>query len=325
MGARVEYSDDYLREVLPEGNPPSELVPRELEVELSSIRERSEGDWELIARSARWTHAMFSELGSGQFILSRFRFPYPWEEGFFSLTELVRQLAIGLFDPSLERKGFGLIATLPAWEGPSFHVVAEIKFPRLRQIFPLVFRHALIEPHALQHPHLGTSACWAQCRTSRQWGILTSGHVVGGNGIGFSVPMASGQNGALIRSFYQPVDAAFVDIHSKPDQPTLLPYLRFPAAGQSVIIQTKAGALQRRIVAPMNASNVYHTREFAVLVQMDKPCEMYDSGALVSLPSGEAVGIYKGKCETEDTATPIVGLIQSMQQATYALNVDPFL
>jgi hypothetical protein len=326
----MEYSDTYFREVLPSDDPPYERVPGEVDEDIHAWADRAEvDDRNLIARGARWTYAMFSELGEGQYRLQRGyyrRWPEGWPEYFPHVDwNLNKRASIGLFDREHEEAGFGLVITAPPWPGPSFEIVDQIEFPRLNSTrFPLAVRHLETEPHALLHPNGATSACWARCNTSNLWGVITAGHAVSGNRPGRPVPLAAGGVGSLVRSFYQPIDAAFVHVSVSPTGPSLLPTFGFPTTGQPVTVETQGGPKSRTIVSVMNSMGVLHTREFAVLLCLDQPCIHGDSGSLVRLSTGEAVGIYKGGMKTPRTQYPVVGLAQNFEQAIFALSVTPF-
>lgn len=314
----MDYSNAYLNEFLPRENPPEDSVPGDVEDEIYAWTERAEfPDKDLVARSTRWTYAMFSALGEGQIRRSN---------GIFAplgTRLMTRTASIGLYDPA-EHPGFGLVINVPPWDGPVFDIIDTITFPRLGHTFPLAIRQSAVELHAPHHPANATSACWAQCNRTQDWGVLTAGHAISGNRPGRHVPLAGGSSGTLRRSYYQPIDAAFVATGAPPFAPTLLPTLSFPASGLPVTIACQSGSQPRTVVSVSDSLGVVQTREFAVLLHLDQPASPGDSGALVRLQTGEAVGIYKGALHSPKASSPF-GLAQNFEQAVFALDVNPYL
>lgn len=314
----MDYTDEYLRDSLPREDPPEGAVPDEVEEEIRAWRRRGElADPDLVARSTRWTYALFAALGAGQ---------YRHTNGLFApLAGLppARILSIGLFDP-LEWPGFGLVIDLPPSGEAPFRRLDNIEFPRLGRDFPLVLRQGEPVLHSMPHPAGATSACWGRCNRSAVWGVLTAGHAISGNRPGRTVRMTDGSTGTLIRSWYQPIDAAFVATRSPRTPPAALPVLSFPAAGQPVRLALQGGPQSRTIVRVMDSMGVLNTREFAVLQFLDQPANPGDSGALVMTPTGEAVGLYKGAMASPETRST-VGLAQNFEQAIHALDITPYL
>lgn len=328
------YSDDYLRDHLPNEDPPAEAVPGEVHDEVSvwldrlSESERDEsGDLQLVARATRWTYAIFSELGLGRFRLENYRPDY-WRDGFWRDGRLLlrdyRKVAFGLFDRETGEPGLGIIIDLPSWAGPSFLVVDHIDFPRLGGgRFPVALRQSQIDQH-LNHPHNATTSCLAKCNKTSQWGFLTAGHAVSGSRPGRGVPMAGGGVNPLLRSSYQPVDAAFVTGTAPTPVPPKVPVLSFPAVGMTVDILCQSGATSRKVVQVTNNMGVLHTRSIGVYVYLDQPAKPGDSGALVQTKSGLAVGIYSGQMAVTGSPGGLCGLAQNFEQAIFALDVTPY-
>lgn len=148
----MEFSIGYLREVLPQNDPPLERVP-------SAVREAfpETGDFpgddenrRLIRRSALWTYAIFSEIRGGYFEPSPDILPLWWPRWQkFPLIRLVypawREVSVGVFDQQYEGSGFGLIAAVPF--GAESAVIGEIRFLRLGYSFPIALRALVEEPH----------------------------------------------------------------------------------------------------------------------------------------------------------------------------------
>lgn len=328
----MRYSDAYLREFLPAGDPPDGTVPGEVLDEVASWLDRSPAsggepsDRELVARATRWTYAVFSELGLGRFRLQRFyQVPWndhPWLDGRM-LTWGNPAASFGLFDEDAGARGLGLVVDLPPETGRPFLVVGHVTFPRLKTSFPLALRQSEVELH-LAHPQGATSACWAKCNQSQKWGFLTAGHAVSGNRPGRTVPMAGGGSGTLVRSYYQPVDAAFVQGSSPATNPSPLPVLSFPAVGMTVNILCQSGPQNRKVVEVTNNMRVLNTRSIGVYLYLDRPASKGDSGALVTTATGDAVGIYRGQMALPQPAAPC-GVAQNFEQAIFALDVTPYL
>lgn len=311
----MEYSDAYLREYLPRENPPMELVPGDVIDEVERWGEFIGEDRGLIARSTFWTYAVFSELGLGR---------YRYEEGPW-LPERLEQIRFGLFDKEREMAGIGFIIDIPQWGGSEFLIVDELSFPRLRnEAFPLAFRQTEIEHH-VSHPIGATSACWAQCRTTSSWGVLTAGHAVNGNRPGRAVPMASGSTASLGRSYFQPVDAAFVLTPAPGHRPTPLPVLSFASMGLPVIVDCQSGPASRTVVDVQNNCGVLNSRAVGVTLCLDQPASKGDSGALIRASNGDAVGLYRGSMKAPSAPTGFRGLAQNFEQAILALDVLPYL
>ncbi|MBS0520291.1 MAG: hypothetical protein JSR90_16465 [Proteobacteria bacterium] len=312
----MDYSDGYLRSVLPPEDPPRQFVPPAVEAEIASwIEGRSYEDAALVARSTRWTYALFQELQLGQAVTDGpFRFgSHHWAE-----------LTIGLYDRQTEKEGFGLALPVTPSARPAFEPVGEVAFPRLGRSFPLAFRQARIDEHAPPHPVGATAASWAQCNQTAAWGLLTAGHAVATAQPGQGVPLASRHAGTLGRSAYPIVDAAFVTVTPGPAAPAAMNVLRFPAAGQHAVVERQAGPAQRTVVSAMNTLGNANTRAFRILFLTDTPCAPGDSGALVRTPQGAAMGIYTGSFANPTSPGGLAGLNQNFEQAVLALDVTAY-
>lgn len=324
----MEYSDSYLREVLPREDPPEAYVPAEVNEEIARWFGREEvEDQALVARSTRWTYALFNELRLNQGRVRWQPSPYwPFDRGWHLLG---MPLTVGLFDQQTEERGFGLIAHVPqeadrgSFLGP-FAIVADVEFPRLRATFPFAFRQGAYVDHALIHPQIATASSWARCNTTRLWGVLTAGHAIGGTSPGKIVPLDDGTTGYLVRSHHPPIDAAFVNTAPPPaSQP--LSIRRFPATGQPVLGDLKSGPDRRTVVHVDSAMGVVNTRVYPVQLFLNAPFAPGDSGALIRTPGHEAVGIYLGSLVTPQVPGGFAGRALNFEQATLALDVTAFL
>jgi len=311
----MEYSDEYLSESLPPGFPPEELVPGAVKLEVDGWLERagSEGS-SLISRSVRWTYAMFSELRSNQYIASKSRILVPYWPGLTS---------IGILDPQHEISGFGVIFTVPSMD-EAISTDGELRFPRLNDITVPFLVRSYREVLHLQHPASGTSACWGRCNAQGTWGVMTAGHVVVGASPGSWIKFANGSGGTLLRTEYYPVDASFIQA-TPPTSPLPLPILHFPASGYPVEVVTQRGTIPRHIARAEDNFGVYKTAQIQIRFSLDNGLQAGDSGSLIRLKTGDAIGLYCSEMRTNDLQYPIVGLAQNFAQAQWALDVSPFL
>jgi hypothetical protein len=131
----MEYSDEYLRQQLPNEDPPSEFVPGDVNREIASGLSVSTARTEICWREVfRWTYAIFSELGLGNFRSQGFLRP-PWADPSFYWSwsgTWHSEMIVGLWDEKTEAPGFGLSVNIPRHRGfPPFYVVDILEFPRL--------------------------------------------------------------------------------------------------------------------------------------------------------------------------------------------------
>lgn len=324
----MEYSIDYVRQHLPPEDPPLERVPRDVINEIARWRDAiKEGDGELTARATRWTYAVFAELDLGRFQFER-DFPAPLSRffPFFAPSRLpFDAVSFGLFDQTSEAAGIGIIIDVPGMPDRRFEIVDYLVFPRLNnQKFPLAFRFSEIDLH-VAHPQGATSACWAKCnRNSSVWGVLTAGHAVSTRP-GGSVPMMTGASASVARTYYQPVDAAFVKTPAPTGPTHRLGVLSFPAMSMAVTLHCQGGSTTRTIVDVTTNCGVTHTRKIGIRFCIDQPACPGDSGALVTVANGDAVGIYTGDMKVPGPPPGVRGHAQNFEQAVYALDVTPYL
>jgi hypothetical protein len=327
----MDYSIDYVREHLPREDPPFEQVPRDVVNEIarwSDTFREDDGDRALTARATRWTYAVFEELSLGRFAFDSMFFRY-WPDGLWPFTGILAQnvdgVSFGLFDEKSEATGLGIIMDVPHWPGPSFVVVDYLAFPRLNnQKFPLAVRQSEVNLH-VAHPHGATGACWAKCnQDSSVWGVLTAGHAVSTRP-GGSVAMAVGSAASVARTYYQPVDAAFVKTAAPSRSPAQLGVLSFPALSMPATVHCQGGNTARTVVEVTSNCGVTHTRKIGMRIYLDKPESAGDSGALVTVATGDAIGIYTGSLNVPGPPPGVRGHAQNFEQAVYALDVTPYL
>ena len=323
----MDYSIDYVREHLPPEDPPLERVPRDVIDEIARWRDViKEGDGELTARATRWTYAVFAELDLGRFQFDS-GFPPFWPEfwPFVALSQPFDAVSFGLFDKKSEAAGLGIIIDVPGMPGRRFEIVDYLVFPRLNnQKFPLAIRYSEIDLH-VAHPQGATSACWAKCnQNSSVWGVLTAGHAVSTRP-GGSVSMVTGGSASVARTYYQPVDAAFVKTVAPAGSTYQLGVLSFPAMSMTVTVHCQGGSTTRTIVDVTTNCGVTHTRKIGIRFCIDQPASPGDSGALVTVANGDAVGIYTGDMKVPGPPPGVRGHAQNFEQAVYALDVTPYL
>lgn len=320
----MEYSDGYLREQLPPEDPPATYVPGDVAREIESwIRRGKFEDPSLLARSVRWTYAIFSELGLGNF---QWLDGAGWRMAPWGIPPSPPgpQTAVGLYDNQREEPGFGLSLNVPVWAGPPFFILGQVEFPRLKRRFPIAIRQVTTELHAAPNPVNATTTCWARCNSTSSWGIITAGHAIGTSLPGLSVPLDNGTTGTTHRCFWQPIDAAFVLTSPPAAHTSPLPVVIFPAAGLPVTVECKSGPQQRTVSSACNSQGFYQTRVFPVLFFIDRPCSPGDSGALIRLSTGEAGGIYNGAQASPATGGSS-GLALNFAQAMFALHTTAYL
>lgn len=305
----MDYSDDYLRSVLPERDPPSDRVPAEVEREIEGWRGPHEG--EPAVRSARWTYAVFEEIRALQYRIDG-----------LPVALSAARMSVGLLDPKYEKSAFGIIIDVP--KGLGGHL-GRVDFPRLDQGFDLWGRSLPITTHAPIHPVGATSAAWACANATAAWGVITAGHAVAGHRAGTPVSLANGSRGALLKSYHPPIDAAFVGLAAAAAPPpglTALALRSFPAAGQAMDVHAQSGAVGRAVVSVTDTRGVINTRYMPIIVFLDLPLQPGDSGSLVTGSNGDAVAIYTA--EMTDGSGQQIGLAQHFEQAMLALDATAF-
>lgn len=321
----MQFSPDYLRQVLPPGDPPPALVPEQVRLAIQSqLFSAGQKDPELIDRCARWTYAIFSEIDQGFAVPFSVDLP-PWlaAPGWRLLSP-----AVGVLDPSYEAHAFGLVIQLSLVKSM---VLGEVRFPRLgpSASFPLALRAVTEDLHAVPTLANASSCCWAEDNSTRGlWGFLTCRHAVNGIPTGAKVSLQGGGTGQVQRKAPPSVDAAFVSTTAPSATVAALPVTRWATAGQSVDVVVASGAVRRSVVDVTNTLGVVADHNCPINVYIDQPCQPGDSGSLVVLPSGRGLGIYRGSLSGATIAGVIgqtVGFAQHLEQAVLVLNVAPHL
>jgi hypothetical protein len=332
----MEYSNAYLREVLPSESPAETAVPDQVMAELSSLLddgERTEGDDRfLVLRSTMWTYAAFEQMRLGNYELDLDYFPFP-PQHWVGKEAMIGHF--GLFDPVFEKPGYGLIldSVWPESFAPTERGLGRVHFRQLGKSFPVIQRHTETVLHAPNSPANCHSACWARDNNSASsWGFMTSGHAVAGAGLGCSIPLSNVGSGILARSQHPPVDAAFVST-PPPNRRELrllknLSAIRFPAAGLAVEVETPGGPQPRHVVSVFNSLGVINTSYFGIQVFLDNSCQSGDSGSLIRTAAGDAVALYSGELRgaTHNGITnQTLGLGQHFEQALHSLDVSAYV
>ena len=284
---------------------------------------------ELASFSGIVTYAFLGEIDRGAFevFLGDEQIPAPP-----NLRALLGRLAaVGLIEGprSFGVPTFGISLKLPIEFAPDTTesladlLSGSVFFERLDAWLPLVTTWGRTELHQLQHPLHATAACFATM--AGRLGVIAAGHSLDGAQPGSAVPLAWNREGRFVRSGYQPIDAAFVSIHSAPLELEPLVVRAYPTVGDAVNIETKRGPVDRHVVQVNNTMVGPHFSEYPVMFYMDGGCTTGDSGALISLePGGEAIGIYTGTHRAADpNAAEPLGIGQNFAQAVYTLGVEP--
>lgn len=238
----------------------------------------------------------------------------------------LRRASIGLLDRGIDPRGrrFGITIGLPRRFPPVSSTVGVVRFPRLRIELPLSVTRSQPELHSPMHPENATTTCYGS--RSGRIGIVTAGHAVKGLAPQRQVALDTGEFGRLIRSGYRPIDAAFIEIPHPPSGLESLPVRVFPVPGDELLVRTRRSAV-RRAIADVGLTRVEpNFRDYPLNFLIDAPFARGDSGALVRLVSGEALGIYVGsqrRLLPTGAGTAVAGVAQNFAQAMYALKLQP--
>jgi len=328
----MDYSHEYLEEYLPREGPPVEYIPNEVLDEINLwISSKDVENAELVARSTKWTYAIFSEYYLGNFTLNINNLVRYDPYGFSHFAQLLHggNMVVGLYDKEQEEPGFGICLNIQGWDrgeyppGDIFKIGA-IRFSRLRQSFPIAIRRVRTELHAPPNPANATTSCWAKCNRNHSWGIITAGRAIRSNTAGQLVGLDNKTQGSINRSYWPPIDAAFISTKAPVKIPNLIKIANFPAAGMGVDVQCKKKTKGRTVKEAGSSLGFYKSRRYPVLFHLDKPCSPGDSGALVRLHSGLAGGIYLASQPAPDIGSDC-GLVQNFAQAMFALDTAAYL
>lgn len=347
----MEYSREALRESLRALDLPPEdargfVDPRVLaELErrfsdeqlerLSVTLERDVVDYrDLITTSMLATYAIAGELSRGIFeVDSSFLGGRPIRIPLARMDWwLMRRATAGLLERGVDPEGrrFGVTVDLPGFYPPIAPTTLTLRLPRLGRDLPLLVTRARLDLHGCVHPANATTSCYAQ--RDGTVGVVTAGHAVEGLTSRARVPLDSGRSGALIRSGYRPIDAAFIAVPDPPPALEPLPLVRFPTAGDELLVGTRQSAVPRTVVDVGLTQLDPRFRDYPLNFLIDRPFEQGDSGSLVTLLSGEAIGIYvgaqwrvlpNGSAQHAANGRMLAGLVQNLAQAVYTLGVHP--
>lgn len=347
----MEYSREALRESLRALDLPPEnareFVDQRVLTELDArfngpALERLSGALEmdvldyrdLITTSMLATYAIVGELARGIYEVDR---PFLGRRPIrIPLTRidwwLMRRATVGLLERGVDPDGrqFGVTVDLPRYYPPIPPTTAMLRFPRLGRDLPLLITRARVELHGCVHPANATTSCYGD--RGGALGIVTAGHAVDGLVSHDPVPLDSGQSGALLHSGYRPIDAAFIEVPDPPPALEPLPLLRFPTAGDELLVATRQWGVRRTVVDAGLTQLDPRFRDYPLNFLINHPFEQGDSGSLVTLLSGEAIGIYVGaqwrvlpsrSIERGANVRTRAGLVQNFAQAVYTLGVHP--
>jgi|GEM_PF-3242226 len=286
----------------------------------------------LLRESAILTYAIIGELRRRQFRLVG-EYPLARRRPFWSRSSTARLAGpirkfgmVGLLDPDSAARtpGFGITlhatprsAGARAFARPGNFLV----FDRLGLFVPIVLSESRLELHAPPGPTNGTSTCYAERRGER--GIVTAGHLFAVSDGRRPVPFLDGVEGRLRRTGYPVIDAAFVE-RSIPEHLVALDVLDFPTAGQRIVMDARSGRHDTVVQGVSCREMGVRFSAYPVLTFTASPGLPGDSGSLVRLETGEAVGIYRGQQRPVDQAwPPTVGVAQNFAQAMHTLGAQP--
>lgn len=322
----MRFEPEFLAEVLPSRDPPDPVTADLLPVLYG--RDRDAGSEDQMRRSRLWTYAILAELGAGRVV------PNPAEvrlqtllprSGVLASGWLSEQISVGFLDPDYEAFAFGLVIASPF--ATRSQVVGEIQFPRLDASFPLAVRAVAADPHAVPRIlGIAAGACWAIDNQGPTVGFMTCRHAVAHRMVGMTVPLVGGGATRVERKAPPTIDAAFLSATPPMAGLTPLRLFRSPTAGDATTIATPAAIEYRSVVGVTGALGMLHQPLMPVLILLDRACQAGDSGSLVSMTSGEGVGIYAGEfagATVNGQAGQTVGYAQHLEQAALFLDVTP--
>jgi hypothetical protein len=202
-----------------------------------------------------------------------------------------------------------------------------MRFIRLNETFPIVFRSLVEDLHALPSTSNAASSCWVEDRSKPgQWGVLTCRHALSGVQQGATITLTNGATAKLERKAPATIEAAFLAT-AAPSRLNQMALLRFATPGQSIRVVTARGVNQRSVVAVTDTLGVIDDPYHLIKLYMDQACQPGDSGALVDTNTGEGAGIYLGAMTSATVAGrsgQTVGFAQHLEQAVEILDLVPF-
>ncbi len=282
---------ETMTQLIPEGEPPGELVPEAARVLALSLANRP-----ALYRSYLWASALLNAgFQSGVQVPPRFAHA---SAGFVPLNVL---LPTGL--PSSNGVGFGVHVLAGGSEGGQTIDVLRVA----GRSFPVVITYGQIELHGCP-PNLqnASSTCWVRNLGAYQpWkqGILTCRHAVRTLSRGSNVVLVpSVDHGHPASSSLADIDECTIDAAVLEIQPSDWPVglkrlsiARPTAPGQTVKFKDRNGIPQNGHVLRVFNYNTYIGNLFGQRVIADCHGVGGDSGSLlVDTKTNEAVGIYMG-------------------------------
>lgn len=153
----------------------------------------------------------------------------------------------------------------------------------------------------IDHPLMGTSACYVSRHFPNLSGILTCRHVIE-DALGReardhdSVTMSSGRECEILGLAPPPIDAGIL-MADVPDDVVHLDVLPYVAQYLPVDIQRSSGlAIPNRVTSVTDTYNVWDDPDTPAYLDLETPALPGDSGALVTdRATGLATGMYRGR------------------------------
>jgi Trypsin-like peptidase domain len=285
----VHVDHRTIARLIPEGEPPRELVPESARFLASNLRDRQD-----LYRSYLWASALLN-LG--------FQSPLPVPPRFVhasaGLVPVNPQFPMGT---AINGVAFGVYVLA---EGEGDETIQLLRVAGRE--FPVVTNYGRIELHGSPpNPYNAVSTCWVRnlgASTSWKSGILTCRHAVRTLPMGSNVPLqASVHHTKPVSSTLADIDsctidAAVLEIKSS-DWPTGLnkmPIARPSAPGQAVKFEDRKGWTHSGYILRVFNYNTYIGNLYGQRVIADCHAEAGDSGSfLVDTTTNQAVGIYMG-------------------------------
>lgn len=283
-----------MAQLIPEGQPPEELVPEAARELASRLIGRPN-----LRRSYLWASALLNAA-----FQSAIRVPARFVHSSAGFVPLNAPLPVGLESP-VTGVGFGVYVLAEGGEGEQRIEVLRVA----GRSFPVAITHGQIELHGCPpNPQNASSTCWVRNSNPgayRPWkkGILTCRHAVRTLPMGSSVAMVASIHHAKPLSATLAdrdgctIDAAVLEIHPSewPAGLTRLAVARPSAPGQAVQFGDRNGRLHTGHILRVFNYNTYIGNLFGQRVIADCHAAPGDSGSfLVDPATHEAVGIYMG-------------------------------
>jgi hypothetical protein len=301
---------------VPKKAPPKHLVPDQVEAAVSTEKT---GDAVAADAALEWCAAMQSVFE---------------EQELWRLFHGFRMVAYG-FLREAEGGDLGVIVhTAPSRGDDERHMlpVGDIEVPliiRKGWRYLPATTVAAVPPD----PFGGTTTAWARDTTNTNgWGILTAAHIarpdLTGIRLGDLVPLSDGSSAIILNIGPPAIDAMLLALPDDPGDITVdpahghLPIENLVAPYSDVeVAGSVSGAVVRKVMSVTDAHGSLDPY-FPIRVFLADPCQAGDSGALVRLEDGRAVGIYTAAIGHPEGRHPPEGVCQHLGQVAYCMTLE---